>query len=155
MKKEVGDAPLHRIIGTMAVATVVVGDAEVNPMATMVVAGGINKAIQHIAIIAPVALIGLTGKGIPMVVRGIGPPADQTIDNTNTTAVADGVSAVRVIIEVVVALKGITHTGMPGPREIATETETETDPETSGRHRREMHQMAMVDRPSYNQSWKR
>ena len=123
---EVAGDPLHRTmhLGAMA-AVLAVGSAEVNPVAVVVVAGG---------------------KGTPMVVRGAGPAADQEVDNM---AGADGASVVRMIIEVVVTLRGIIHTAaMPRPHEIATET----NPETSGQHRREMHQMAMVDRPSYNPS---
>ena len=74
-------------------------------------------------------------------------PTEQGID---TMAGADGVSAVRIATTEAlgVPLRGITLMGMPRPHEIATET----NPETSGQHRREMHQMAMVDRPSYNPS---
>ena len=117
VKKEVGeDAPLHRIIGTMAVA-LAVGDVEINPIAT-------------------VEVVDVGGER----------PTEQGID---TMAGADGVSAVRIATtEVGVPLRGITLTGMPRPREIATET----DPETKGQHRQEMHQMAIVDRPSYNPS---
>ena len=130
------------------IVTKEVGDVEINPMAAAVAAGGIRAIImQHMVTIAPVVVIGLTGKEIPMlVVRGIAPRADQAIDNTHTTVGVDGVSAVKTTIEVAVAvpLRGITLMGMPRPREIATET----GPETDGQHRRETHHMAMVDRPS-------
>ena len=74
-------------------------------------------------------------------------PTEQGIDNM---AGADGVSAVRIATTEAlgVPLRGITLMGMPRPHEIATET----NPDTSGQHRREMHQMATVDRPSYNPS---
>ena len=63
-----------------------------------------------------------------MVVRGACPAADQEVDNM---AGADGASAVRMIIEVVVTLRGIIHTAaMPRPHEIATEIATETEKET-------------------------
>ena len=110
---EVAGAPLHRTmhLGAMA-AVLAVGSAEVNPVAVVVVAGG---------------------KGTPMVVRGAGPAADQEVDNM---AGADGASAVRMIIEVAVTLRGIIHTGtaMPRPHEIETAIATANEDETDRQH---------------------
>ena len=68
-----------------------------------------------------------------MVVRGACPAADQEVDNM---AGADGASAVRMIIEVAVTLRGIIHTGtaMPRPHEIETAIATANEDETDRQH---------------------
>jgi len=97
----VGGAPLHRTGKLLAVASSVVGEVEIDPMA----------AVVAVALAVAVAVVEVGG--------GLTATVDhQAIVRTST-------SAVRISAEVVVALKGITRTEMHTHREIYTETETD------------------------------